>query len=224
MITEHTESTIVAVARQIREELHGDYLRHEWSDLITPDEPDYEHKKLPEFHRGYMALKCAVAEVIRPKRICEIGVCTGLSAMAFLHAVPDAFYCGVDNASMGAENLKVAEKRFRERGFWFRLHYKNTNHLYELPDTNEGLFDLVHVDGGHERPTAKHDTLLAWHATHSKAFILVDDCRDRNVCLGVFDALAELTLDRELEWAYFEDSWNGNILISKEHNTKRVTR
>ncbi len=47
--------------------------------------------------RSYYRMKWAIAKVIQPKSILEIGVRYGYSAISFLSACPDAQYVGIDN-------------------------------------------------------------------------------------------------------------------------------
>ena len=49
------------------------------------------------FRRGYACFKYAVAAVLQPRSICEIGVGSGVAGLAFLRACPRARYLGIDD-------------------------------------------------------------------------------------------------------------------------------
>src|SRR5271163_2412703 len=65
----------------------------------------------------YYRTKWAIAAVLQPKRILEIGVRFGYSAMAFLDACPSASYLGID---INAE----ANGGCRDAVFWARQQLK----------------------------------------------------------------------------------------------------
>jgi predicted O-methyltransferase YrrM len=180
--------------------------------LLLPDlERDYDLKMSHEFMRGYMTVKYAIAKVLNPGTILEIGVSSGMSAMAFLAACPEAHYTGIDN---GADDWKLVERARellakQERSF--AIIPFNSQELKKLPG---GAYDLIHVDGCHLRECAKHDVLLAWEAISLNGYILVDDTRDTAVAAGTFDALAEIN-PGSVDWCYLNDTWTGNILIHR---------
>ena len=169
------------------------------------------------FRLGYACFKREVARVLRPAAILEIGVGIGISALAFLDACPSARYLGVDDDSECGCDFPVRPSEFvcglmREHGYRGDVIVADSQSLYTLQFTP----DLVHVDGCHLRDATAHDVTLAWSVLpeHS-GYILVDDARDSAVAAGTFDALAALQ-PGSVEWAYFDDTWTGNILISKE--------
>jgi len=160
-----------------------------------------------EFVRAYARFKWAVARVLRPHRIVEIGVGSGMAAFAFLDAVPTAEYWGVDNGtkdlSEGFKYLDFVERTAAQLGRRVRIQRKATQGLVSLPDA-----DLLHVDGGHGFSLVRQDMQLALRS--SALWILADDCRWPGVAAAVLTALAE---EDHRHWVYFPDTWTGNILI-----------
>ena len=184
--------------------------------LLTEHEPDMAAKKTIEFCRGYMAFKNAVAKILDPGRIFEIGVGSGIAAHAFLNACPKAHYLGIDNRSM---EKKYGSYSLVDRAIELLKGFDDATVIdddsQQLTEFYGGPYDLIHVDGDHRRDACAHDVTLAWYALADSGFILVDDARDTAVAAGVFDAIHRLRTG-SLDWAYFEDTWTGNLLIRKE--------
>lgn len=177
---------------------------------LHPGDHDLGDKLTEEFRRGYAAIKWAVAKVIQPRAICEIGVGGGLAALAFLDACPTARYVGIDNRHHEDERGVPLNDHlagvFRERGFDAQILIRDSKSMYALP----GDFDLVHVDGNHLLDWARHDVGVA--LSSRAAWILVDDARDNQVCAATFQALLAARPGCT-EWAMFEDTWTGSILV-----------
>lgn len=182
---------------------HRQYLPQEASEDIHP----WVHTE--EFRVGQACFKHAVALVLQPRKICEIGVGAGISAMAFLQACPDAEYIGIDaDTHESFYDLRTATDMLREM---------NPDHIHIFNrDSREisivAQADLFHIDGGHDFETAKNDMRLAWKS--SSGWILVDDANDSAVAAGVFTAIHELPHGKT-DYAYFEDTWSGNLLFRR---------
>lgn len=201
---------VVDVAGQIRDAARVAYC--DLCPMLIPDEPDYDLKMTDDYICGYMSFKHAVAYVLRPPKICEIGVGSGIAALAFLKACPDAEYVGVDDCSMkgvesGAPLVDRAQVNLHGYNAFFVLD--DSQSLQTIP---RGTFDLIHVDGSHLREHARHDVRLAWSVLAPNGYLLIDDARDTSVAAGVFDAMSALR-PGSLDWAYFDDTLTGNILI-----------
>jgi predicted O-methyltransferase YrrM len=167
------------------------------------------------YRRDYVRAKQAVARVLQPSRICEIGVYSGIAAMCFLGECPTATYLGIDNLVSEQGRGIVIVERIKE--LLAALHYEATiliedsQSLSQLPG---GPFDLIHVDGNHTRDGARHDVVLAWQACSPGGHILIDNAHDVGVCAGTFDALDQQHRGL-LNWLYLDEGV-GNILIEKE--------
>lgn len=120
----------------------------------------------------YYRMKWAIAKVIQPKRILEVGVRFGYSARAFLAASPDASLIGIDidSAEFGGQPGAVdwAQQSIRNDGFDFTVHKIDTAKLEHFPGET---YDLVHVDGQQDGDGTFHDLDLALPQSR---FILVD--------------------------------------------------
>jgi predicted O-methyltransferase YrrM len=162
-----------------------------------------------KFRFEYAAFKAAVAEQLKPKTIIEIGVGVGVSALAFLYGCPTATYIGIDNDVECMRDFPVKPSEFvgdklGDRGCIWK---KDSTKIDRLPPA-----DLVHIDGDHSYEGAYNDVMLAWRS--EARWILVDDARDSVVAAATFDALRRKS-PGSVDWAYFENTWTGNILISR---------
>jgi predicted O-methyltransferase YrrM len=181
------------------------------------DAPDTVWNMPVSFRQEYIASKYAIACEFRPRRICEIGVFTGISAKCFLAASPQAEYVGIDNKyaerGLGVEAVEHARRDLQDLGYKAFIHILDSQRLDRLPDPP---YDFIHVDGDHDRACAAHDVTLAWHALTDDGVILVDNGHDMGVAAGTFDALYQLRMPNHplVDWRYYSGKC-GNILITK---------
>jgi len=175
--------------------------------FLPPDVPDYYQTN--QFRLGYAAFKREVAAVLQPSSIIEIGVGIGVSALAFLDGAPNATYVGIDNDCESNRDFPVKPSEFVKKllGDRGRIEVRDSTKIDRLPQV-----DLVHVDGAHDYDSCYLDVLLAWRS--NARWILVDDARDSVVAAATMDAL-RFKSPGSVDWAYFEDTWTGNILISR---------
>lgn len=181
--------------------------------LSEDDEPDYDLKMSMDFVNGYMRVKNGIAAVLQPKFICEIGVASGIAAMAFMTACPKARYFGIDNRfeeEMRGVNL-VDHAMELLKPFDACFLDEDSQLISDLYTT----YDLIHIDGDHSREACAHDVEIAWNALTPDGWLLIDDAKDSAVVAGTFDAMRKVW-PSELRWAYLEDTLTGNILIRKE--------
>lgn len=199
---------ISTVAARIRE-VHAT-ASYDHRPYLHPGDADIAAKLSEEFRSGYACLKWAVAKVIQPRAICEIGVGGGLAALAFLDACPMAEYMGIDNGQhqdeRGVPLIAHLESIFKNRGYNAKIMQRDSRQMFQLP----GTFDLVHIDGNHEYDYARHDVGVAFAS--GAPWILIDDARDNVVCAATFAALLA-GRPGSTEWAMFEDTWTGSILV-----------
>lgn len=145
--------------------------RREW---ICPQ----DKKSLSRYEQyvPYYALKHDIAKEFNPRRILEIGVRAGYSAVAFLTACPEARYIGLDadNGKHGGEGGPWTWWAEHLLQFYPKasIRIQDTRELSELPD---GPHDFIHVDGDHTFSGALADLELALHALDPRGVILVDD-------------------------------------------------
>lgn len=156
----------------------------------------------------YYRMKAAIAEVIQPAAILEIGVRFGYSAGAFLHGAPRASYTGLDldADTFGGEKGAIAwARRFLAPGR-DELIVADTQKLARLPG---GRYDLVHIDGQQDEAGTFHDLLLA---IRQARFILVDGYFwTRENFAGANDFLWQFRQD--IEFAAVIPGYAGELLI-----------
>jgi 2-polyprenyl-3-methyl-5-hydroxy-6-metoxy-1,4-benzoquinol methylase len=118
----------------------------------------------------YYRTKWAIARVLQPKSILEIGVRFGYSALAFLDAVPSAEYTGIDidstlfGGSIGAiEWARTACKQYQAK-----FIVEDSTKMERFPGER---YDLIHIDGQQDGYGTMHDLVLA---AAQGSYILVD--------------------------------------------------
>lgn len=153
-----------------------DWLPHDIYSVFTQYDKSFYLSRKNEFMRKYKTFY-AITKILQPKSIIELGCCAGSSGDAFLSAVPNAYYLGVDIFGKGTgedgqlwDSLEIIRKLFKER------KYKNVNFLKEdlrkivrLPVRSEFVF----VDALHDEKNAYQDMLLA--LTAYPKWIFIDD-------------------------------------------------
>jgi hypothetical protein len=187
---------------------HRPYIQH-----LEPDSLLAQAVKTEQYRIGYACFKREVARVLKPQSILEIGVGMGISGLAFLNGYPLASYLGIDNDSDPSFPIKPSQYvigKMNEQGYKSLITIADTQKLDVLP-----ISDLVHVDGDHRKAAVRNDVALAWKS--GAKWILCDDARDSEVVAGTFEALYEDLNRGSIEWAYFPDTWTGNLLIRTDH-------
>lgn len=173
-----------------------------------------------EYRKGYACFKREVAKVLRPESILEIGIGLGVSALAFLDGCPSAKYMGIDDDSDYYKKLFSAKPTQYISSVMFEKGYHNRK-IISMDSTKMDRFpfcELVHIDGDHKRETVRHDFTLAWES--EARWILCDDTRDSEVVGGIFDSLSMDLKRGSIDWAYFPDTWTGNILVRTAHHRR----
>lgn len=147
-------------------------LPFDWASIVSAWLPNDPFRPTPGIERVYR-VKYELAKRFAPKRIGEIGVRAGYSALAFLQACPDAEYVGFDNNSDSDGGIVGAVHHARgilPRG-QATIILADTQRLARLPVVFEE-YDLFHVDGRHDFPGCYHDIGLALQAS---PVVIVDD-------------------------------------------------
>ena len=119
---------------------------------------------------SYYRLKAAIAAVLQPKSILEIGVRYGYSAAAFLHGSPNASYLGIDSDSdsYGGRSNAIAWARKILAGKPAEFLVANSQMMARFPGS---VYDLIHVDGQQDGDGTYHDLELA---VQQGRYVLVD--------------------------------------------------
>jgi 2-polyprenyl-3-methyl-5-hydroxy-6-metoxy-1,4-benzoquinol methylase len=118
----------------------------------------------------YYQLKAAIAAVLQPKSILEIGVRYGYSAAAFLHGSPSASYLGIDidADSFGGHHNAIAWAKKILAGSRAEFLVADSQTMTRFPGT---VYDLIHIDGQQDGDGTYHDLELA---VQQGRYVLVD--------------------------------------------------
>jgi 2-polyprenyl-3-methyl-5-hydroxy-6-metoxy-1,4-benzoquinol methylase len=123
-------------------------------ELASTSDYDFRHstnpadplKHLFDDWVSYYRLKWAIARVLQPKRILDIGVRFGYAAAAFLDACPNAMYLGIhaDSEDFGGHKGAIEWARRITREYSADYLIADSKQLDEFPG---GPYDLIHIDG-----------------------------------------------------------------------------
>ena len=150
----------------------------EWCDTVLHPEDTYPWNfRTPEFYEEYR-LKYALAKVIQPTTILEVGVRFGYSAQSFFFAAPRATYVGLDKDEPSWGPYKGVPRLWAEDAL-HRVHPHadfltwETDTQIEKQEFVPRGFDLVHIDADHSYKGALHDMLTFW--AFCRRVMVVDD-------------------------------------------------
>ena len=118
----------------------------------------------------YYRLKYAIAKVLQPQSILEIGVRFGYSARTFLEEAPEAKLLGIDLDSDQFGGCRGAIEWARKIAADFDAEFiiGDTQKMQRLPG---GIYDLIHVDGQQDGFGTFHDLR---RAVSQGRWVLVD--------------------------------------------------
>jgi predicted O-methyltransferase YrrM len=174
-----------------------------------------------ELFAGYFADYAGMARKIKPKRILEIGVRYGYTGLVFVHAIkklrgqPNVEYVGLDDESYHGGSNNRANENFRDLFPDVPMYAMTWNSITQGLPSDLGTFDLIHVDGNHERRWAISDLNLVWPILNPGGVVMMDDCSQTaddptfDIYGGVMQWLNErLTTPELIEWTYQENQRN----------------
>ncbi len=141
--------------------------QYDFRDLTCPEDP------LQHLFRDwvpYYRMKRAIAQVLQPRSILEIGVRYGYSARVFLEAVPEAKFVGIDLDSDAFGGVKGAINWATKllQPYESELIVSDSQQMARFPGDT---YDLIHVDGQQDGNGSFHDLRLA---IAQGRYILVD--------------------------------------------------
>lgn len=135
----------------------------------------------------------------QPVNIVELGFNAGLGAAAFLEASPQAHVVSFDVALQPYVSACAQLLRLR---FPDRLHLvmgDSRNTVPRFATEVGGRFDLVLIDGGHDKETCRADVLNARALAGPRALVIVDDLMPhKEYGIGVSQAWEELLAEKVL--------------------------
>lgn len=157
-------------------------------NLFVPSAVPGHHGYLLDLKRPlYHPVQYRVGQVFRPRRTCHIGVLYGFGVAALWRGVlatgrePERVLL-VDSGLYDPTSPRYAwENVARVVSEKVMVQYEGDSREADPAMREYGPFDLVEVDGGHERDVALHDLRLAWRHLAPGGIILADDCRNRQV-------------------------------------------
>lgn len=147
-----------------------DLARHSEYDFRQSACPDDSFRHLLDEWLPYYRGKWAIARYLQPKRILEIGVRYGYSALAFLNACPSAHYLGIDldSDSYGGTKGAIEWARSHTRDYQAEFITGDSQKFDRFPGAD---YDLIHIDGQHDEKGFLHDMEVA---IGQARYILVD--------------------------------------------------
>jgi predicted O-methyltransferase YrrM len=154
-----------------------------WCDeILHPQDTHPWNFRTREFYEEYRT-KYAIAKMIQPRTILEVGVRFGYGAYSFLEGADTfATYCGLDadEPSWGPYPgipREWAEAQLKKR---FPRCLINTRKFDTQSDETGRLglsfADLIHIDGDHSYEGALHDMETFWPLCHN--VMVVDDTNE----------------------------------------------
>lgn len=136
----------------------------------------------------------------RPLRILEIGAWEGRSTIFFLRFFPTSVITRVDLFTLGNEpafDANVAE--FGDR--IVKIASTSRSLLAKMCDAKVEQFDLIYVDGSHDRHDVMIDTLLAWRLLSVNGIMIWDDYDiDRYMPELTTDGVPKSAINTFREW------------------------
>lgn len=175
---------------------------------LLPEVREHFPHLLDDHQLLFVRIKCAIAHVIRPARVLEIGVGWGCSARAFFAGHPPLHYFGVDNREMGLNPIHVMTHPDSPGAVELAVLDSDALPRFRMPDGSSPV--LVHLDGSHERGHKTRDVLKAM--TSGADWLVLDDAHDPMVAAGIFDGFLQ-GWKGSIPMAYFENSHSGSLLV-----------
>jgi predicted O-methyltransferase YrrM len=121
----------------------------------------------------------ALAKDLSARRVLEVGVRFGYSAVAFIYGNAVEEYVGIDNESYdsASESKSKCNLEFLNAAqpFRFTLFKRDTQSLSDLAFLGSRMFDFIHIDGDHSRQGALTDMKTFWNVLCVGGHMLVDD-------------------------------------------------
>lgn len=150
----------------------------------------------------YARFKLAVAMVLKPTTVYEVGVGWGVAANAFIQGCTTTRYFGIENVADGIHPSVVLPPTAA-----YQVVASDDLPAFVHPN---GPIDLLHLDGGHGYDQKIRDVEKALAA--KPEWLLIDDVHDVMVARGTFEGLWRAARN-PLKMIYFENSHTSSLLV-----------
>jgi hypothetical protein len=202
-------------------------IHEHFTDLVNADPILNEHRTWVEQNvwgfgeRSFHYLwKILLDELPKKPSILEIGCFRGQTLSLFSLLRPDATIVGITPLSTEGgmwESDYDGDIRKIHEHFDLRLPLiiKGLSEDGEVIDTARGEYDLVYIDGGHERRHIDNDMKYYAPMVVSGGYLVIDDaCTDFHMPWGYFQGIAPVT---EGVLAYMDNNKNWEFVASVVH-------
>jgi len=191
-------------------------LFREWQEILHPTDRGKKYYRNGILHTYYYA-KNRICAKYKPESILEIGVRYGYSAHAFLCAVPEARYYGVDKINGGHGGAKGNPLSYANKMLCDNFPEADITTVYS--DTQEitiwhDHFDFIHIDGEHTHDGCMHDLKTA--LTANPAVILIDDYKYLAEVKKAVDSFIAEYGDMIKKY-YYVESLRGEMILELKH-------
>lgn len=167
----------------------------------------------------YFAVYGGLVHKFRPRHMLEIGVRFGYTGIvccaAALAAGVERFeYLGIDDESYHAGSCQQANDNFRIVGFHARCRALRWNSFDGIP-AKLGTFDLIHVDGNHDKHGVLNDLMNVWPILHQRGFVILDDYYFPQIREAIDQWLEEFVDSDNVVAVQFVEDERGHAIIRK---------
>jgi|SRR5215475_517186 len=147
-------------------------------DVLHPEDIHPWNFRTREFYDEYRT-KYAIAKMIQPQSILEVGVRFGYGARSFLFAAPTASYVGLDHDEPSFGPYKGVPREWAEHRLR-NIYPDNSIFTFHCDTQTNGVSklglqqaDLIHIDADHSYRGALNDLQNFWCL--AKKALVVDD-------------------------------------------------
>lgn len=159
----------------------------------------------------------ALARLLRPNAIFEVGIRLGYSLISMYRGNPGvSVLAGIDDESYVVDSVAKARENILKSGFTGRLDLrKGSSRCFSK--LRAPYFDLIHIDGDHTESGALEDILEYWTLMLPGGVMVVDDASWPDVGRAIVRAKNTLTdldndfhYDHDTGWHVFQKArWRG---------------
>ena len=144
-----------------------------------------------------------IAHKYIPKKIFEIGVRFGATAISMLLGLQAAsetngvIYRGCDDESYDYDSSSKANRNFQSVVPWANAKCLKHNSFSGLPEEVKSLapFDLIHIDGNHDKHGVLNDIGICWPILSNGGIIIFDDATHPPIREAINEFLARYQTD-----------------------------